>query len=176
MGRNAPVQDGRRAWIWTLAPLVIYAMAHAAHLPLILKGVTTMALFGASPYAVLHFSDEFLWNTIIAGLVAMHFIGAATLIGERTPTESVKKIVRWWSARTFSLYLFHMPVLHIIARHPAFDATNPVHTLACAVMVVASCLLLAELTERRLDWMRDKAARLRSVVANAAVQGRAKEA
>ena len=173
---SSPVQDRRRAWVWTLAPLVIYAIALAAHLPLFLKGLTTMALFGASPYAVLHFSDEFLWNTIIAGLVAMHFIGAATLTGERTPAESVKKTVRWWSARTFSLYLFHMPVLHIIARHPSFDASNPAHTIACGIIVVASCLLLAELTERRLDWMRDKAARLRSVVANAAVQGRAKEA
>lgn len=151
-------------WVRVLAPLAIYAGCLALKVPFFLKVLTFAALGNISPWTVLHFSDEFVWNTIIAGLVAVHFMGVAQLIAGHQPTDLFVRTVRWLSGRTFSLYLFHMPLLKIFANHPAYDPTNSVHVLVCVICVFALCILFAELTECRLGWWRAKSARLRNVM------------
>lgn len=149
-----------RAWTWTLLPPAVYGLCLALEVPFYLHGFTALALGVASPYAMLHFSNEFVWNGLVALLVAAHFCGVARLIGDAAPSAFAASIVRWWSGRTFSLYLFHMPILKLIAAHPVYDAADPLHMAGCATLTIGACLALAEATERRLGWWRARAAQL----------------
>lgn len=157
------LQDGfhhtlnlRRGVIFAVAPWIIYAACLGLGVAPLLKDFTqTHILGGYTAWSVLHFSDEFLWNNLIGLLVAIHFLGMARLTLQETVIERFAGAIRWISGRTFSLYLFHMPVLTLISRHPAYDALNPAHIVANSVITLAVCLLLAEFTERRVHVWRD---------------------
>lgn len=150
------------AWALALAPWALYAGGLALHVPGHLTALTDAVLHRlALPDYVLGFSDEFIWNFLIAVLMATHFIGVyrlaqeATWIGARAATA-----IRWLAGATFSVYLFHYPVLNFLHGLPAFDNANPVHQLALAAVALAACFLLAEVSERRLPFWKRLVGRL----------------
>lgn len=141
-------------WRFTLAPWVIYALLLAVDMPLRLT-VFTWQVFGhIHPNTLFGFSDEFLWNTVLAALFSVHFVGVAGLLRNGSSSlERAAAATKWISGRTFSLYLFHMPLLKLGSGLPGYDATNAAHSVSLLLGVIAMCLLLAEVTERRLpEW------------------------
>ncbi len=141
-------------WRLTLGPWLIYALLLAIDMPLRLT-VFTWQVFGQiHPNTLFGFSDEFIWNTVLAALFSAHFIGVAGLLRNGSSIlESAAGVTKWISGRTFSLYLFHMPLLKLGSGLPGFDAANVAHSTSLLVVTIAACLLLAEATERRLtEW------------------------
>ena len=144
-------------WILTLGPWILYAGALVLDVPGTLT-VETYILLGqvASPYDVLGFSDEFLWNFLIAALISLHFLGVYRLarqadwIGPRAEAA-----IRWCAGATFSLYLFHYPILTFLHGMPGYDSANPLHAALIAGATLVACFALAEISERRLmHWKR----------------------
>ncbi|MEH6744313.1 acyltransferase family protein [Hyphomonas sp.] len=134
-----------------LLPVALYGTAQAVGLPHILTELTTQLLGGKSPNALFGFSDEFIWNFLLGCLVALHFMGAAQILesaGQRA--TGLEPVIRWGAGATFSIYLFHNPLLSFLHALPAYNAANPVHWAALAVTTLGACLLLAEVSERRL--------------------------
>lgn len=144
------------AWTLAVAPWAIYALALTAKLPEILTVHTYFLLGEANPSAALGFSDEFLWNFLIAALMALHFYGVHRLSREAAWVgPKAEGAIRWCAGATFSLYLFHYPVLTFLHGLPGYDGSNPAHPVAMALVTLVACFLLAEVSERRLPfWKR----------------------
>ncbi len=150
------------AWGIVLAPWALYAGGLALHVPQHLTVLTDAMLDQlALPGYVLGFSDEFIWNFLIAVLMAFHFIGVHRLAREATWIGAgAGTAIRWLAGATFSIYLFHYPVLNFLHGLPAFDSANPAHQVALATTALAACFLLAEVSERRLPFWKHLVGRL----------------
>ena len=154
---HAASLSGATAWLLALAPWALYAGALALNVPTHLTQMTYQLLGETvTPNALFGFSDEFIWNFLIALLIALHFLGVYSLarnadwLGARTETA-----IRWSAGATFSLYLFHYPILTFLHGLPVYDSASPLHAALMAGVTLAACFALAEVSERRLGfWKR----------------------
>ncbi|MEM7687650.1 MAG: acyltransferase [Pseudomonadota bacterium] len=151
----------RTAWVLAVGPWVIYALWLAIDLPQTLTSLTfilTFAITGVAqtPFQWLGFADEFLWNNLLAILFAAHFFGVYRLAQDGS-WVSVKweTTIRWLAGATFSIYLFHYPLLTLFHALPGYEAANPLHYGGAGIVTLIVCFGLAELSERRLSqWKR----------------------
>ena len=105
-----------------------------------------------NPNLMLGFSDEFLWNFIIAVLFCVHFLGVYTLAKDGGWISSTtERVIRWAAGATFSLYLFHYPILTFLYALPFYNPANPIHWALIFVVTIIACFALAEISERRLS-------------------------
>ena len=112
----------------------------------------TKLITGLQEPSVLYgFSNEFLWNYLLTGLLFTHLRGIIAL-SNVLPSVSggVKASIRWLAHRSFALYLFHYPVLSCLTALSPFDRSSSAHQLSLTVLTLAVCYGLAEFTERRL--------------------------
>lgn len=143
----------RVAWGLALGPWLIYAAWLAIDLPEALTRATIATVGGGvmHPNAMFGFSDEFVWNTLLAVLFAAHFLGvhclakSADWVGLKT-----EGAIRWLAGATFSIYLFHYPLLTLFYALPGYEAANPAHYYGSGFVTLALCFALAEISERRL--------------------------
>lgn len=151
---NRRFPDLSKGALWTLAiaPWVIYAAWLAVELPKTLTVLTYLAMGAdATPNAMFGFSDEFVWNTALAVLFALHFFGVHGLAREASWIKvGPERTIRWLAGATFSIYLFHYPLLTLIYALPGYDAANPAHYLGSGLVTLVLCFVLAEVSERRL--------------------------
>jgi peptidoglycan/LPS O-acetylase OafA/YrhL len=140
---------------------LVYALLLALRAPLDLRAATVTVL-GPASVAKLGFSDEFLWNDLIAGLVAMHLLGVhswltRTKAGEKihgAATEKPLALVHWLAGGTFSLYLVHYPALQFLASVLPGARSDTWRQLLLFIAVVAFCFAFAALFERTLPELR----------------------
>jgi len=145
-----------KAFALAAAPPVLYGAALAFGLPNLLRAVTEAALGAEFVRGPLGFSDEFLWNNLIALGALAHFIGMARLLrgaGER------KGVWVWCAGATFSLYLVHYPLMQCAAAF--LPAQTPLIGAQIIILAVSfgGALLFAEAFERPLSLWRDLARR-----------------
>lgn len=143
----------RVAWTLALGPWAVYALWLAIDLPQFLTYVTIATAGGGTmhPNRMFDFSDEFLWNYLLAILFAAHFLGVYCLAkGADRVGDAGARAIRWLAGATFSIYLFHYPLLTLLYALPGYEATNPVHYFGAGVLTLAGCFVLAEVSERRL--------------------------
>lgn len=149
-----------RATLWALAlgPWLLYGLWQAIALPQTLTLATYVALGGGAitPKGAFGFSDEFLWNTLLAVLFSAHFLGVHGLAkGAQWIGPKPERAIRWLAGATFSIYLFHYPLLTLFMALPGYDASLPAHYIGSAIVTLALCFVLAEISERRLGlWKR----------------------
>ena len=135
-----------------IVPVIIYILALIASIPNILTAITYLSMGQKlTPGQAFGFSDEFLWSYILAFLVVLHLWGMCNL------TEKLEALltryespIRWIAGGTFSLYLFHYPILQCLHTMPGFESTKLLHQLGLAITTIILCYLLAEISERRL--------------------------
>ncbi|MEZ5987144.1 MAG: acyltransferase [Hyphomonas sp.] len=141
------------AMIFALAPLGLYALFMAANVPLRLTLLTVNA---GLPISALGFSDRFIWENLLGLLITLHFLGIYCLSGQaHWISARAANAIRWCAGATFSIYLFHFPILSFLHALPGYDAANPLHVQILLVATLAACFALAEISERRLDvWKR----------------------
>lgn len=103
----------------------------------------------------LMWSDEFLSSYIIGLLVAANFIGfhalSKSLAGFMARGQGV---IRTWAAATFSIYLFHYPLLQFFAALFRLEPRSPVAIAVLFVATVWTCRILARFTEQRKSTVR----------------------
>jgi peptidoglycan/LPS O-acetylase OafA/YrhL len=140
---------------------LLYALFLALKAPLDLRAAT-VELLGPAAAAKLGFSDEFLWNDLIAGLVAMHLLGVHAWLtragaGNRIDAFAAGKsgaLVHWFAGGTFSLYLVHYPALQFLASVLPGVPSDGWRQLALVTVVPAFCFAFAALFERTLPELR----------------------
>lgn len=140
------------AWVLALAPWAIYAHWLSIGLPKTLTAYT-FVMFGAqqTPNAMFGFADEFIWNNLLALLFAAHFFGVYCLAGQAQRIgPRIEAVVRWMAGATFSIYLFHYPLITLLYAMPGYDAGNQMHYFGIAAIALVLCFILAEFSERRL--------------------------
>jgi len=146
------------AWALALGPWLLYALWLAIDLPQSLTMITFVMLGGGetAPFAMFGFSDEFLWNTLLSGLFSCHFLGVYCLAREADwAGQRAERAIRWLAGATFSIYLFHYPLITLLHALPGYDAGDPAHYWGAGLITLAACFVLAELSERRLGaWKR----------------------
>lgn len=136
----------RDALILALGAPLLYAVAFLTGLPATLTALTAATL--GVPPAIFAFSDEFVWNTLIALLAMGQIIGMARLW--TSPTADLP-LVRWLAGASFSLYVTHYPLLQFLnATLPDMPA-RPLWLLCGAV---AGGLVFASVFERRVGALR----------------------
>lgn len=153
------VRDGaplslRRAWTWAVGAPVMLVVLKVAGVADALSAQTAAVIAPASHHMLLAYSDEVLWNTVIALFVAVHLIGAARIA--EAPAfaipDPVVRVVRYVAGASFSLYVMHYPTLHLL------DATLP-ETMAgrdfwLLGLTLAVCFAFAHAFERPLKRIR----------------------
>lgn len=148
------------AWTFAVLPPLAYGACLALDVPHALMNASAqMTGLDVKTWRVLTgFSDEILWNSLVAVLMSLHLAGVASL-PQRTlpaPAMSVRaaKAVKWLAGGTFSLYLMHYPVLQFADAVLPETMNLPVRDLALLSASALVPLWLAGLTERRLGALR----------------------
>ncbi|WP_300376745.1 acyltransferase [Henriciella sp.] len=134
-----------------VAPWLVYSFCLFCGLPETLRAITADML-GANPTRVLGFSDEVFWNSLIAVLASLHFLGVYNLAGNGDRiSPKMEKVIRWTAGATFSVYLFHYPLLTFFYSFPVYEPANSLHVIILGLVTLISCFILAEVSERRLS-------------------------
>jgi len=103
----------------------------------------------------LRWSDEFLSAWLIGVLVACNFVGFHAISSRLTRlTSRVEGVVRDGAGATFSIYLFHYPLLQLFAALLLLDPRSPLAVAFLFATTVLACRGLAVLTEQRKDLAR----------------------
>jgi peptidoglycan/LPS O-acetylase OafA/YrhL len=141
-------------WILLVVPLVVlfaYQLAPFPHLqqfaPLSLERERVESAVG---------------DYLVAAMFACHLVGFAQLSSTFTPwLERRAWSIRWIAGATFSLYLAHLPIMHLLAALSPWPRSSPWRLGLLLVGTPAMCLLFAEISERRKNgWRRLIAATL----------------
>lgn len=142
-----PTPEPTNAAFLAAAPWALYVLMLAVDVPGLLTTVTE-SLTSPSTVDALRFSDEFIWNWILAGIFTVHLYGMATWLNGRKMVAVAA--IRWLAGASFSLYLVHYPVLQFF--QAALPKSNVwfVDDLVLLSLTIAVCFVFAELFERRL--------------------------
>lgn len=113
----------------------------------------------------LRWSDEFLNAYVIGPLVAVNFIGF-NAISRRVAAafRAPSAMIRDWAGYTFSIYLFHYPILQLLAATGLFDPHSMLSIGLLFICTLGVCRGIGNFTEKRKDFAR---LTLQSLVARA---------
>ncbi|MGR3614517.1 MAG: acyltransferase family protein [Paracoccaceae bacterium] len=103
--------DRAFGWCLALGGPIAYLLFKVSGVPEALSVATATTLGVPDARFVLGFSDEFLWNFLIGVFTTAHVAGIAILNPQRFPAGQV---VRWLAGASFSIYVTHYPVLHLL--------------------------------------------------------------
>jgi peptidoglycan/LPS O-acetylase OafA/YrhL len=142
-------------WALFLGSALAYALFRASPLPLFLKDWTYATLGASNTSLYLTYSDEVLASYIIGPLVAAHFIGAGAIAAslERL-LAPLAGAIRWLAQSTFAIYLVHYPLLQCLASVVPYDPTSPTQVSLLLLAVLAGCIGVGVVTERRKGALR----------------------
>jgi peptidoglycan/LPS O-acetylase OafA/YrhL len=86
----------------------------------------------------------------IAILFSTHLIGFSVVSGTFSPfLERYARPIRWFAGATFSLYLTHLPIMHLLAALSPFPIESPLTVCLFLTITPIACLAFAEVFERR---------------------------
>ncbi|MBO6882599.1 MAG: sterol desaturase family protein [Marivita sp.] len=137
-----------RAWVLAVGSVVALVMMKMSSIPADLESFTARLLAPHDHHAILVYSNEVLWNSVIALCLALHLVGVRYLADtwpERTE-GGIAKTVRWVAGGSFSLYLVHYPTLHLL--DATLPETLPAYNLVFLLLTLSICFGFATLFER----------------------------
>jgi peptidoglycan/LPS O-acetylase OafA/YrhL len=103
----------------------------------------------------LRWSDEFLSAYVIGPLVAANFVGFNAISSRFTRLlNGCAAVIRDWAGYTFSIYLFHYPILQLLGASGRFDPHSPGSIALLFVLTILACRLIGNFTEKRKDLAR----------------------
>jgi peptidoglycan/LPS O-acetylase OafA/YrhL len=71
----------------------------------------TLALLGPGLFKALVFSADFLWDYVLALVIAANFLAVRSFDGRMVVPGWLASAIRWAAGSTFSIYLFHRPIM-----------------------------------------------------------------
>ena len=151
------------AWLMGVA---VYRFCTSRSLPNVVGwAFLTIPLLGIGGYQMLHHSSlqQFTnftlgWDRLestgqdyfISAMFSAHLIGFTSVSATFAPWfERHSRAIRWIAGATFSLYLTHLPIMHLLAAVSPW-AKSSVWTL-CLLLTITpmACLAFAEVSERK---------------------------
>jgi len=137
-------------WLLFFSPIVIYIWIKSTGIDSDAKSLSMLLLSEDFVRYQLKFSDEFLINYCYGALVAIHFIGIKAI----APTVEkylvfFEKPIRYWAGLTFSIYLFHYPLLQFFAALYGMDTNNPLRHVLILSSTLLVIVLLGNITEKK---------------------------
>ncbi|WP_308915725.1 acyltransferase [Jannaschia sp. LMIT008] len=147
----------RRAVALPLAILPIAALVAAklSHVDEALLRATPDWLGPIRHVHVFDFGQEVLWNGLIALALALHLLGMARVAPSLG--GAAIRAIRWWAGASFSIYVMHYPVMHLMDAGLPEDV--PGKAALFVVLPIALCLPFAAAFERTLPQLRRMVAR-----------------
>ena len=142
------------AWGLAIGAPLLMVLAKMTGVADALTALTAQALAPADYRAVLLYSDEVLWNSLLAVLMALHLIGVAPLMARTNwhESERLARAIRWLAGGSFSLYVMHYPTLQLL--DAALPESLPLYDLWLLGITLAVCFGFAALFERPLKLYR----------------------
>jgi hypothetical protein len=101
-----------------------------------------------------HYSTQFLYDILLGVVVTLHFAAAAAVAPAFGHLDRLRMPIRYLAGCTFTLYVFHGPLLDLLRQVGALRASAGLFYAAIAVCI----LILAAVTERRVKRYRALAA------------------
>lgn len=146
----------RWGWVLFIGSFVLYALFRALGLRDVLLHFTYDWLGRAFVVKELTWSDEFLSAYVIGALVACNFVGVQAIAARIAPLLTrAERPIRDWAGYTFSIYLFHYPVLQFLAAILPIEPTEAWSGLLLFTLTMLVCRLLGNYTEKRKEFWRD---------------------
>ncbi len=137
-------------WILFLFPTVIYLITKVIGLDHQLLTMTKDLLGAEFVDQKLWHSDEFLISYLYGLLISMNFVGLKAISHRFDKLlKNFERPIRYWAGLTFSIYLFHYPLLQFFNAVYGFERDDPVRHLLlfCSVSIVI--ILLGSVTENK---------------------------
>jgi peptidoglycan/LPS O-acetylase OafA/YrhL len=137
----------------SIPPIALLALLIVPVLMVALFEVKTPSYDYAMPFEALDGSAS-RWMSLaqdyfLSIMFAMHLIGFGGISGSfEAALAKFERPIRWISGATFSIYLFHFPVMKCLAIIVAPEQ-SAARFGALVIATIAVCFLLAELSERR---------------------------
>jgi len=97
-------------------------------------------------------SDEFVISYLYGLLIAMNFIGINAISSRIGGLLSAcERTVRYWAGLTFSMYLYHYPLLQFFNTITmyGFEKDDPVRHVLLLIIIVTLIVLLGSVTEKK---------------------------
>lgn len=136
----------------------IFAIGSFLLIAAVLIGMIRLPFSPANPDPVppLFFSTRFAEANQLGILIALHFISVdAWMRGTSEVNRFAQSLIRFLANRTFSLYLFHFPLLVFFRAMIPYDAKSKWQVYGIVALIFCSILGLSEISEmRRQPWRR----------------------
>ncbi len=144
----------RLGWLLAFTPVALLIAVHLINLRTHAY-VRTEALIGSNLFYALRYSSEFVYSGIVGALVAIHFVGVASLGNRIAPLLTRwERPIRAAAEMTFAIYLFHYPLLHLWGA--AIQPHGIVGNIAVVVLTVVVIVPLGLLAEHGKDRWRKR--------------------
>ncbi|WP_300032438.1 sterol desaturase family protein [uncultured Roseobacter sp.] len=156
-GSRRPAEDTAlpaRDWARAVLSVGALILLRLNGVPELLSEFTAQALAPVSHHKLLNYSDEVLWNSIIAAFVALHLSGVKNIADRMTIRSEGCSVqtIRWIAGASFSLYVMHYPTLHLL--DATLPETLPGYDLWLLGLTLLVCFVFAALFERPLKIFR----------------------
>lgn len=89
--------------------------------------------------------EDFLFGVLVAVGIVTFDLGS----GESERTSAVVRTIRYLAGSTFSIYLFHLPLLYFFHALLDVDRTSVSAVMGVSLLALGACLLLSHGTERK---------------------------
>lgn len=112
------------------------------------------AVVGEHWHRELSFSRQFISDYYLGAVLAVHFVGMRVLLANVQDIPArLDSIIRYLAGATFSIYLFHQPLLWFSSAFATGVDGEVQHYIVVLLATLLGCLALATVTERRkLFW------------------------
>lgn len=137
-------------WFMFIGSLAAYAAFRKLGYPHLLHEWLVSSLGPTIVYEKLNWSQYFLSSYITGILVAVHFIGVASIAPRLAKILAFfEKPVRYLAGYTFAIYLFHYPLLHFFAAVSSKIAQPPLRSTIVVCGTIMAIWAMGTITERR---------------------------
>ncbi|WP_252177883.1 acyltransferase [Endozoicomonas sp. 4G] len=148
-------------WLLFLSPIVIYGLIKYLGISDVLLDWTNNTLGSSTVFRWLRYSDEFIISYVYMILISMHFLGLVTVAKNNLAwLERWQKPIRFWAGLTFSLYLFHYPLMNFFAAVFPGDIHSGWRHLSIIAGIMIITVIVGTATERHKYKVRDLFRRL----------------
>ena len=131
-------------------PIVALVVAKLARFDEMLLQATPDWLGPVRHTTAFNFGQEVLWNSLIAAALALHLIGMSQI--PLPFGRAIIRAIRWWAGASFSIYVVHYPVMHLM--DAGLPETLPAKSAVFVCLPVAVALVFAQVFERPLPRFR----------------------
>jgi hypothetical protein len=109
----------------------------------------------------LTFSKFFVTDYLLALIIAMNFVGYRVIAHQFSwPLSRCEKVIRWLAGNTFSLYVFHQPLLLFFAAVFNGDPNGKLFYLQVIAATLTSVVAIGTFTEQKRHHLRELIRRL----------------